>query len=140
MYRMESPLYVRYSFKIHVTYHNICGRFGDTWSWVAPGPERQPVAAADALEADEDAPNAVEGAQADPAQEPLPLPPAPQPWTMSQRIDCMTQLMDASCHTYQAFDSTHVGSSRMPYQRRVRPRTGDASTSAAPYADDQPDP
>ncbi|GJS22738.1 hypothetical protein Tco_0451370 [Tanacetum coccineum] len=55
-------------------------------------------------------------------------------------ISCMTQLMDASGHPYQAFDSTLIGSSRMPYQRRVRPRTGDASTSIAPHADDQPDP
>ncbi|GKD77174.1 hypothetical protein Tco_1339795, partial [Tanacetum coccineum] len=50
-------------------------------------------------------------------------------------ITCMTQLMDASGFTYQAFDSTLVGSSRMPYQRRVRPRTGDASTFAAPHTD-----
>ncbi|GJT02701.1 hypothetical protein Tco_0823870 [Tanacetum coccineum] len=55
-------------------------------------------------------------------------------------ISCMTQLMDASGHPYQAFDSTLVGSSRMPYQRRVRPRTGDASTSVAPHAGNQPDP
>ncbi|GKB29403.1 hypothetical protein Tco_0868804 [Tanacetum coccineum] len=55
-------------------------------------------------------------------------------------ISYMTQLMDASGHPYQAFDSTLVGSSWMPYQRRVRPRTRDASTSLAPHADDQPDP
>ncbi|GKF24865.1 hypothetical protein Tco_0080759, partial [Tanacetum coccineum] len=30
-------------------------------------------------------------------------------------ISCMTQLMDASGHTYQAFNSTLVGSSRMTY-------------------------
>ncbi|GJQ95732.1 hypothetical protein Tco_0006871 [Tanacetum coccineum] len=35
-------------------------------------------------------------------------------------ISCMTQLMDAS--VYQTFDSTLVGSSRMPYQRRVIPQ------------------
>ncbi|GJY16076.1 hypothetical protein Tco_0386498 [Tanacetum coccineum] len=51
-------------------------------------------------------------------------------------ISCMTQLMDASGHPYQAFDGTLVGSSRIPYQRRVKPWTGDASTSAAPHADD----
>ncbi|GKB59062.1 hypothetical protein Tco_0915248 [Tanacetum coccineum] len=55
-------------------------------------------------------------------------------------ITCMTQLMDASGLTYQAFDSTLVGSSQMPYQRRVWPRTGNASTSAAPHTDAQPDP
>ncbi|GKD75566.1 hypothetical protein Tco_1333848 [Tanacetum coccineum] len=51
-------------------------------------------------------------------------------------ISCMTQLMDASGHTYQAFDRTLIGSSRMPYQRRVRPKTSDASTSAAPHTND----
>nr|GEX37783.1 hypothetical protein [Tanacetum cinerariifolium] len=51
-------------------------------------------------------------------------------------INCMTQLMDTSGRTYQAFDSTLFGSLRLPYQRRVRPRTGDASTSTAPRTDD----
>ncbi|GKC55215.1 hypothetical protein Tco_1077960 [Tanacetum coccineum] len=54
-------------------------------------------------------------------------------------ISCMIQLMDASGRTYQAFDSTLMGSSRVSYQRRVRPRTGDASTSIAPHTNDQPD-
>ncbi|GKD28586.1 hypothetical protein Tco_1239364 [Tanacetum coccineum] len=51
-------------------------------------------------------------------------------------VSCMTQLVDASGHTYQAFHSTLVGSSQLPYQRRTRRRTGDASTSAP----QQPDP
>ncbi|GJU38500.1 hypothetical protein Tco_1191457 [Tanacetum coccineum] len=55
-------------------------------------------------------------------------------------ISCMTQLMDASGQTYQPFDSTLVGSSWLSFQRRVRPRTGNASTSAAPHTDAQPDP
>ncbi|GJX80641.1 hypothetical protein Tco_0328790 [Tanacetum coccineum] len=55
-------------------------------------------------------------------------------------ITCMTQLMDASGQTYQPFDSTLIGSSRFSFQRRVRPRTSDASTSAAPHTDTQPDP
>nr|GEU30271.1 hypothetical protein [Tanacetum cinerariifolium] len=37
-------------------------------------------------------------------------------------------------------DSNLIGSSRLPYQIHARPRTGDASTSAAPWTDDQPDP
>ncbi|GKB20324.1 hypothetical protein Tco_0854247, partial [Tanacetum coccineum] len=95
----------------------------------------------------EDAPVADEGAQAVPApvQAPQPPPPAPQHRTISiteqtrvstWMISCMTQLMDASGRTYQAFDSTLVGSSHVPYQRRVRPRTGDASTFTAPHTDD----
>ncbi|GJS40801.1 hypothetical protein Tco_0565844, partial [Tanacetum coccineum] len=117
----------------------------------APGPERQQANAAGAPAAAEGAPTADEGAQAvsAPVQAPQPLPPAPQPRTISfteqtrvstWMISCMTQLMDASGRTYQAFDNTIVGSSRLPYQRRVRPRTSDASTSAAPRTDDQPDP
>nr|GEU86818.1 hypothetical protein [Tanacetum cinerariifolium] len=43
---------------------NICVRPGDTWSWVAPGPKRQQVATAGALEAAEDAPVDVESALA----------------------------------------------------------------------------
>nr|GEZ16209.1 hypothetical protein [Tanacetum cinerariifolium] len=50
------------------------------------------------------------------------------------------ELMDASGRTYQAFDSTLVRNSRLSYERCVKPRTGDASTSVAPQTDDQPDP
>nr|GEW21943.1 hypothetical protein [Tanacetum cinerariifolium] len=45
-----------------------------------------------------------------------------------------------SDRTYQAFDNTLVGNSRLSYERPVRPKTGDASTFAAPRTDDQPDP
>ncbi|GJZ22859.1 hypothetical protein Tco_0559898 [Tanacetum coccineum] len=55
-------------------------------------------------------------------------------------ITCMTQLMDASGQIYQPFYSTRVGSSWLSFQRRVRPRTGDASTFAAIHTDSQPDP
>ncbi|GJR69867.1 hypothetical protein Tco_0015932 [Tanacetum coccineum] len=109
------------------------------------------AAAAGAPRAAEDAPAADEGVQAVPApvQAPQPPPPAPQHQTISiteqtrvftWMIRCMTQLMDASGRTYQAFDSTLVCSLRVPYQRRVRPRAGDASTSITPHTDDQPDP
>nr|GEU59979.1 hypothetical protein [Tanacetum cinerariifolium] len=36
--------------------------------------------------------------------------------------------------------STLIGSSRLPYQSHASPRTGDASTFAAPWTNDQPDP
>nr|GEW81115.1 hypothetical protein [Tanacetum cinerariifolium] len=74
-----------------------------------------------------------------PAQAP---PPPPQPRTIleSPLISCMTQLMDASGQTYQPFNRTLVGSSRLSFQRRVRPRTGNASTFATPNIDPQPDP
>ncbi|GKA80832.1 hypothetical protein Tco_0787524 [Tanacetum coccineum] len=63
---------------------NICSRYGDTRAWVAPGPERQQVAAAGAYEADEAGPAVDEGAQDVPAptQAPPQPPPAPQPLTM----------------------------------------------------------
>ncbi|GJT50786.1 hypothetical protein Tco_0976943 [Tanacetum coccineum] len=54
-------------------------------------------------------------------------------------VSCITQLMDASGRTYQAFDSTLVGSSRLPYQGCTRRRTGDTSTYTA-QQDEQPDP
>ncbi|GJS93434.1 hypothetical protein Tco_0800402 [Tanacetum coccineum] len=118
-------------------------------AWVPPGPERQQAVAASAPGAVEDAPTADEGAQAVPApiQAPQSSPPAPQNWTMSQRIKRLEEevhkmrqsvLMDASSRAYQAFDSTLVGSSRLSYERRVRPKTDDACTSTAPHTNDQP--
>ncbi|GJX18364.1 hypothetical protein Tco_0219196 [Tanacetum coccineum] len=55
-------------------------------------------------------------------------------------ISCMTQLMDAGGRTYQPFNTTLIGSSRFPYQRRVRPRTGEAITSTTQQDQHQPDP
>ncbi|GJS24828.1 hypothetical protein Tco_0453460 [Tanacetum coccineum] len=105
------------------------------------------------VRAAEDAPTADKGAQAIPApmQAPQPPPPAPQHRVIESSIteqtrvstwmiSCMTQLMDANGRIYQAFNSTLVGSLWMSYQRRVRPRTGDPSTSTAPHTDDQLDP
>ncbi|GJW87349.1 hypothetical protein Tco_0162689 [Tanacetum coccineum] len=72
---------------------NICTRYGDTWAWVAQGPERQQATVTGAHEADEAGPNAEEVAPKIPvlvptlAQEPPPPPPSPQPRTMSQRIE-----------------------------------------------------
>ncbi|GJZ58533.1 hypothetical protein Tco_0614027 [Tanacetum coccineum] len=127
-------------------------------AWVAQGPERQQAVAAGAHEADEAGPAAEEGAQEipvpAPAQVPPPPPPAPQPrlrgvfesFTTEQSrvstwlITCMTQLMDAGGQTYQPFDITLVGSSWLSFQRRVRPRTCDARTSATLHTDAQPDP
>ncbi|GJV22521.1 hypothetical protein Tco_1371541 [Tanacetum coccineum] len=52
-------------------------------------------------------------------------------------ITCMTQLMEASGQTYQAFNGTFRGSSPTVFERRTRQRTEDASTSIALQ---QPDP
>ncbi|GJT93399.1 hypothetical protein Tco_1082244 [Tanacetum coccineum] len=113
---------------------------------------RQTDAATGAPEAAEDAPATDKGAQADLAPVQAPQLPPPAPRTIQQRVSglrgdvvrsitnqsrfatwmvsCMNQLMDASGRTYQAFDSTLVGSSQLPYQRRTRRRTDGASTSA----------
>ncbi|GJX43596.1 hypothetical protein Tco_0869170 [Tanacetum coccineum] len=151
---------------------NICLRVGDTWAWVAPGPERQTDATIGAPKAAEDAPAANKGVQADLAPVQAPQLPSPVPRTIQRRVSeleeevqelrwsivglrgdvvrsitdqsrfatwmvsCMTRLMDASGRTYQAFDSTLVGSSQLPYQKRTRCRTDDGSTSAP----QQPDP
>nr|GEW60103.1 hypothetical protein [Tanacetum cinerariifolium] len=123
-------------------------------------PKRQQAAAAGAPGAAKDAHAADEGAQAVPApgierlkEEVRELQKSvvglrgvvessitKQTRVSSWMISCMTQLMDASGRTYQAFDSTLFGSSRVPYQRRVTPKTGDANTSTASHTDDQPDP
>ncbi|GJZ85883.1 hypothetical protein Tco_0651222 [Tanacetum coccineum] len=104
------------------------------------------VAAASALEADEAGQTAEEVAlkilAPAPAQAP---PPAPQPHTMSQRIERLEEEVhdlrrDVVGLRGGPFDSTLVGSSGLSFRRRVRPRTGDASTSAAPHTDAQPDP
>ncbi|GJY85416.1 reverse transcriptase domain-containing protein [Tanacetum coccineum] len=137
----------------------------DTWAWVAPGPERQPDAAAGANEAAKDAPAIDEGAQADIAPVQAPQPPPPPKKTMPQRsgrldeeiqglrqdvgslcglversltdhgrfstwmISCMTQLMEASGQTYQAFDGTFRGSSLVVFERRTKQKTSKANTS-----------
>ncbi|GKC20797.1 hypothetical protein Tco_1022947 [Tanacetum coccineum] len=51
----------------------ICNRLGDTWAWVAPGPERHQVASIGAAQADQEIPK--EGVQADPI--PVQAPQAP---------------------------------------------------------------
>ncbi|GJX14387.1 hypothetical protein Tco_0206145 [Tanacetum coccineum] len=70
---------------------SIYTRYGDTWAWVAQGPEKQQAATAGAHEADEARPAAEEVALEIPvpalAQAPPPPPPAPHPCTMSQRIE-----------------------------------------------------
>nr|GEY14774.1 hypothetical protein [Tanacetum cinerariifolium] len=57
-------------------------------------------------------------------------------WMMT----CMTQLMEASGLTYQAFDGSFWGSSPATFQRWTRQRTGKASTSPAQQDPQQPDP
>ncbi|GJY99908.1 hypothetical protein Tco_0517338 [Tanacetum coccineum] len=57
-------------------------------------------------------------------------------WMMT----CMTQLMDASGLTYQAFNESFRGSSSAAFQRRTRQRNVKASTSTAEQDPQQPDP
>ncbi|GKD23383.1 hypothetical protein Tco_1225086, partial [Tanacetum coccineum] len=95
---------------------NICIEIGDDWAWVAPGPERQQVAAAGALE---DAPVVDKGAQADQApvqglhRDVMSLrglvksSMTDQGRVSTWMISCMMQLMEASGQTYQAFDGKH---------------------------------
>ncbi|GKF32997.1 hypothetical protein Tco_0106197, partial [Tanacetum coccineum] len=141
---------------------NICVRLGDTWAWVAPGPERQQVATAGAPEAAKDAPADVEGVPAAPAPVQAAQPP-PAARTISQRLarldedvygiqvflgehrkvvgamardfsrftvwaaEGISQLLDLARATYTWYSETYV-----PYQRRrVRRKTGDASTTTA---------
>ncbi|GJW95238.1 hypothetical protein Tco_0174910 [Tanacetum coccineum] len=135
----------------------ICVKLDDTWAWVAMGPERQPDTAAGAPAKAEDALIVDEGDQAVPApvleedvhglrrdvgslrglvERSMIDQGRFSTWMMS----CMTQLMDASRMTYQAFDGNFRGSSPTAFQRRTRQRTGKASTSAAQQDPQQPDP
>ncbi|GJU39961.1 hypothetical protein Tco_1192918 [Tanacetum coccineum] len=113
---------------------------------VAQGPERQQAAVAYAHEANAGGPTAEEEEMRDLRHDVVGLRGDVASFTIVQSrvstwlITCMTQLMDASGQSYQPFDSTLIGSSRLSFHRRVKPRTGDASSSAAPHTDAQPDP
>ncbi|GJX93095.1 hypothetical protein Tco_0347681 [Tanacetum coccineum] len=121
---------------------------------VASRPERQKAAATGAPRAAEDTPTADKGAQIERIEEEVcklqksiiglrgvvKSSITKKTRVSTWMISCMTQLMDVSSRTYQAFDNIIIGSSLVPYQRRVRPRTGDANTSIAPHTNDQPDP
>ncbi|GKA55754.1 hypothetical protein Tco_0754826 [Tanacetum coccineum] len=113
----------------------------DTWAWVAMGLESQPDVMAGVPAVAEDAPAADKGRLEEEVQGPhrdvgslhrlversMTDQGIFSTWTMS----CMTQLMDASRLTYEAFDGTFRGSSPAAFQRRTRQRTGKANTSAA---------
>ncbi|GKF80334.1 hypothetical protein Tco_0238936 [Tanacetum coccineum] len=103
---------------------NICMELGDDWDWVAPRPERQQDDAASAPESTEDALAINEGAQAVPA--PLSLRGIVERSMIDQcrfstwMISCITQLVEASGQTYQAFDGNFQGSSPAVFVRRTR--------------------
>ncbi|GKD41186.1 hypothetical protein Tco_1261393 [Tanacetum coccineum] len=84
-----------------------------------------------------------EGAQAVLAPVHAPPPPPPPPATdrfSTWMISCMTQLMEASGRTYQAFNGTFRGSYPMAFERRTRQRIDGASTSTGQQDQQQPDP
>nr|GEW76734.1 hypothetical protein [Tanacetum cinerariifolium] len=99
---------------------NICERIGDACGWVASGPKRQPDVTANAPEAAEDAP-AVDKRIARLEEDVHELRRSivrlcrdvdrsitDQGRFTTWMVSCMTQLMDASGRTYQAFNSTLV--------------------------------
>nr|GEW53778.1 hypothetical protein [Tanacetum cinerariifolium] len=105
----------------------------DTWAWVAIGLERQPDTTADALEAAEDAPTDDQDEDVHEIREAL----AEQReviGTMAKDFLRFTiwvtggipQLLDSARISYTPYSET-----RIPYQRRVRRRTDEASTSTA---------
>ncbi|GKD09409.1 hypothetical protein Tco_1189094 [Tanacetum coccineum] len=55
-------------------------------------------------------------------------------------ISCMTQLVEASGRTYQAFDGTFRGCCPEVFERRTRQRTDGTRTSTAQQDEHQPDP
>ncbi|GKB61349.1 hypothetical protein Tco_0917535 [Tanacetum coccineum] len=108
----------------------ICEELVDTWAWVAPGPERQPPFLYSYQGYD---------AKVMPQAHHLEVMDA-----MARDLSRFTvwaaggisQQLDSIGATYVQYSETHV-----PYQRRrVRQRTVDASTLAAPLDEDQLDP
>ncbi|GKC61937.1 hypothetical protein Tco_1089535, partial [Tanacetum coccineum] len=121
----------------------LCIKLDDTWAWVASGPERQPDAATGTPEAAEDAPIADEGASA------VPTP-------IRGALGEQREILDSMARDFsQFFTWTVVGLSQMmshtgvrytsyadfqmPYERRTKRRTDDASTSTAQQDEQQPD-
>ncbi|GJW13978.1 hypothetical protein Tco_0018111 [Tanacetum coccineum] len=104
----------------------------DIWAWVAMGPERQPDAAVGAPRVAQDAPVMDAGGQADPA--PALAEQREVIGAMAKDFSRFTvwaasgiaQLLDSARVTYTPYSET-----RIPYQRRVRQRTGETSTSPA---------
>ncbi|GJX46617.1 hypothetical protein Tco_0271807 [Tanacetum coccineum] len=96
----------------------------------------------------ENAPNVDEGTQAVPTPIHAPLPPPPpaersmidQGRSSTWMVSCMTQLIEASGRTYQAFDGTFRGSYLEVFERRTRCMTDGACTSTAQQDEQQPDP
>ncbi|GJY76597.1 hypothetical protein Tco_0481713 [Tanacetum coccineum] len=95
----------------------------ETWAWVAPGPEGQPVDVTGSLEVAEGAPNVDEDRLSRLEEE-----------VHSLRGDMGEQreVLDSMIHDFARFTTWT--------RRRVRQRTGEASTSATPLDEDQPDP
>ncbi|GJV33319.1 hypothetical protein Tco_1393719 [Tanacetum coccineum] len=132
----------------------ICMELDDTWAWVAPGPKRQPDAAAA------------------PVQAPQPRPPVAEPArTMAQRLAKVEEdvheirgalgeqreILDSIARDFSRFSTwTVVGLSQMmsqarvrytsyanfqiPYARHTKYRTDGASTFTAQQDEQQPDP
>ncbi|GKC99090.1 hypothetical protein Tco_1169365 [Tanacetum coccineum] len=133
----------------------ICVELDDTWAWVAPRPERQQVAMAGAPEAARDAPIVDEGAPAVPAHR------------LAREEDDVHEIQGALAEQREVLDSmardlsqfstwmvvglsqvmsqagvryTSYANFQIPYVRRTRRRTDDASTSTAQQDEQQPDP
>ncbi|GJT60488.1 hypothetical protein Tco_1004021 [Tanacetum coccineum] len=106
-------------------------QFNDTWDWVAIGPERQPDVADGAPGVAQDAPIVDEGGQADPA--PVQAVPPPRghhvlPTFCTWTTTSLARMMDRAGVTYTSYSETPI-----EYTRRMRRRTGEASTSAVQH-------
>ncbi|GKF35229.1 hypothetical protein Tco_0108429 [Tanacetum coccineum] len=102
----------------------------------ALGPERQPIVAAGALEVVEGAPDVDEGSGCSSTRTSTLATPATRTMFIVWAAEGILQLLDSAEAVYTRYSKTHV-----PYQRhRVRQRTGEANTSAAPLDEDQSDP
>ncbi|GJV03627.1 hypothetical protein Tco_1337196 [Tanacetum coccineum] len=131
----------------------ICDELDDTWVWVAPGPKRQPDAVVGALEVTEGASDINEART-------LPHRVArlkEQVHGMREALGMQREVLDSMARDFSRFAIWTISSLslmmdkngvrytsyfnfRKPYQQRVRRRTGEANTLAAPLDEDQLDP
>ncbi|GJU71449.1 hypothetical protein Tco_1262854 [Tanacetum coccineum] len=102
-------------------------RIGDTCAWVAPGPKRQPVAAAEAPKGVEGSPVSSDEGKESLGERRKVLDAMSRDFSRftTWMVGRLSQLLDASGMSYMSY-----GDYQIPYQRRTRRRTDGASTLA----------
>ncbi|GJX36467.1 hypothetical protein Tco_0248024 [Tanacetum coccineum] len=112
----------------------ICEELDDTWAWVSSGQERQPDVVAGTPQRLEEEVHGMREALGE-QREVLDSMACDFSRFTTWTVTSLSLMMDRSRVRYTSYSNF-----RIPYQRRFRRRTSEASTSAAPPDEDQPDP